>query len=61
MIGEPPEPAATPPGSGAGEQAPASADPSPPRERFGPLVAERHSKDDGRALILYSRVERETP
>ena len=24
-----------------------------PAERFGPLVVERHRKDDGRALLLY--------
>jgi hypothetical protein len=29
------------------------------RERFGPLTLERHVKDDGRALILYSRVPAE--
>jgi hypothetical protein len=28
-------------------------------ERFGPLAVERHVKDDGRALILYTHVERE--
>jgi hypothetical protein len=29
------------------------------QERFGPLAVERHRKDDGRALILYTHVERE--
>jgi hypothetical protein len=24
-----------------------------PTERFGPLLVERHRKDDGRALLLY--------
>jgi hypothetical protein len=28
-------------------------------ERCGPLAVERHVKDDGRALILYTHVERE--
>jgi hypothetical protein len=28
-------------------------------ERVGPLVLERHVKDDGRALILYSHARRE--
>jgi hypothetical protein len=31
------------------------------QERFGPLAVERHIKDDGRALILYTHVERERP
>jgi hypothetical protein len=26
-----------------------------PTERFGPLAVSRHVKDDGRALILYTR------
>jgi hypothetical protein len=29
------------------------------QERTGPLAVERHLKDDGRALILYTHVERE--
>jgi hypothetical protein len=29
------------------------------QERFGPLAVERHVKDDGRALILYTHAERE--
>jgi hypothetical protein len=28
-------------------------------ERFGQLAVERHVKDDGRALILYTHAERE--
>jgi len=28
-----------------------------PAERYGPLVLERHVKDDGRALLLYERAE----
>jgi hypothetical protein len=30
-----------------------------PQERFGQLAVERHVKDDGRALILYTHAERE--
>jgi hypothetical protein len=30
-------------------------------ERIGPLAVERHRKDDGRALILYTRVEDPRP
>jgi hypothetical protein len=37
--------------SGAGRQ------PEQRGERVGPVVVERHVKDDGRALILYTRVE----
>ena len=29
------------------------------RERFGPVTLTRHVKGDGRALILYTREERE--
>jgi hypothetical protein len=29
------------------------------QERSGPLAIERHVKDDGRALILFTHVERE--
>jgi hypothetical protein len=28
------------------------------QQRFGPLAVERHIKDDGRALILYTHAER---
>jgi hypothetical protein len=31
-----------------------------PVERFGPLELTRLRKDDGRSLIVYKRVERET-
>jgi len=31
------------------------------QERFGPLAVERHVKDDGRALILYTHLEHEHP
>jgi hypothetical protein len=30
----------------------------PPDERSGPVAVARHVKDDGRALILYTRNER---
>jgi hypothetical protein len=45
---------------------PAPADKSPPRtgeqgddrpERYGTVAVARHVKDDGRALILYTRAE----
>ena len=43
---------------------PSTPDPAPPsdasddkREEFGPLSLRRLTKEDGRALILYSRVE----
>jgi hypothetical protein len=29
------------------------------QDRFGPLAVERHVKDDGRSLILYTHVRRE--
>jgi hypothetical protein len=32
-----------------------------PGERVGPLAIARHVKDDGRALILYSRIEPDSP
>ncbi len=30
-----------------------------PAERYGPLALARHVKDDGRALLLFTRAERE--
>jgi hypothetical protein len=36
-------------------------DRAPGQDRFGPLAIERHVKDDGRALILYTHSEREPP
>jgi hypothetical protein len=30
-----------------------------PQERFGQLAVERHIKDDGRALTLYTHAERD--
>jgi hypothetical protein len=30
-----------------------------PTERYGPLEVARHVKDDGRALLLYTRIEDE--
>jgi len=52
------KPAAASP-SGATEQSKrdAQGESAHPRERLGPLALERLSKDDGRALILYSYVE----
>jgi hypothetical protein len=47
------EAAADAPGD-AREQAP-HATPTSPAEPYGPLLVERYRKDDGRALILYSR------
>jgi hypothetical protein len=29
-----------------------------PEERLGPIAIERHVKDDGRALILYTEAQR---
>jgi hypothetical protein len=40
---------------GPPEPAPPSA--PPPAEHFGPLLLERIVKDDGRALIRYTRVD----
>jgi hypothetical protein len=31
-----------------------------PGERFGPLVVARQAKEDGRALLLYARAQRES-
>jgi hypothetical protein len=46
-------PAAGAPGP-AGDDAAATGT-QPPAESYGPLLVERHRKDDGRALILFSR------
>jgi hypothetical protein len=35
-----------------------SGEPSAPAERYGILAITRHVKDDGRALLLYSDIER---
>ena len=47
------------PGSGDGAvarpEAGAGAGPATPRERYGPLIVERLRKDDGRALLVFSR------
>jgi hypothetical protein len=43
-------------GSGAGDT-PAEREGEGAQERYGPLRVERHRKDDGRALILYTRPE----
>jgi hypothetical protein len=55
MPGKPPEPAAPVHSAGGepeGERRDRGAD-----ERVGPVAIARHRKDDGRALILYTRVE----
>jgi hypothetical protein len=46
------------PGVSAGE-AEAGGHTGAAHESYGPLDVERHVKDDGRALILYTREERE--
>jgi hypothetical protein len=38
-----------------------SREPQGALERIGPLVVERHVKDDGRALILYKHDRRPSP
>ena len=45
----------------SGEQRKQPAARKPPSERFGELLILRTSKDDGRALIIYSHEEREEP
>ena len=35
-------------------------DPAQAGERYGPLGVARHAKDDGRALLLFTRAERES-
>jgi hypothetical protein len=52
MVGKPAQPSSAS-GSQTDERA-ATGESSPPRERVGPVAIERLSKDDGRALILYS-------
>ncbi|HEV7586240.1 MAG TPA: hypothetical protein VGO14_10730 [Solirubrobacteraceae bacterium] len=50
-----------PPGRSGSEAPGGRSEQSLPPERFGPLAVERHRKDDGRALILYTRVEDQEP
>jgi hypothetical protein len=45
--------------SAASEHASEAKREEPPQEHLGPLAVERHLKDDGRALILYTHAERE--
>ncbi len=52
MPGKPPEPPAPKPPGGETAGGGTRAD-----ERFGPVLIARHSKDDGRALILYRRAD----
>jgi hypothetical protein len=44
--------------AGAGERPRGEFSTDLPTEEYGPLLVERHRKDDGRALILYSRRRR---
>jgi hypothetical protein len=54
------EPAAPPPSDRPEHGArPDSGGRSQPPERYGPLGVARHAKDDGRALLLFTRAERE--
>jgi len=63
MTGNPPEPppsaraeiAERPPGSAAAAELEQEHDHGDPGERIGPVAIVRRVKDDGRALILYSR------
>jgi hypothetical protein len=55
MAGKPPE---TPP-EGKHEHGPREQ--TDETERIGPVAVARHVKDDGRALILYSRDRHERP
>jgi hypothetical protein len=54
------DPAAPPPSDRPGQGAgPYAGEQAQPAERYGPLALARHLKDDGRALLLFTRVERE--
>jgi hypothetical protein len=55
MVGKPAE--APTPGASENAERRETGEGAPARERIGPLAIERLSKDDGRALILYSSVE----
>ena len=55
MAGTPAPP--PPPGSVEGPDRSDAAQAAPASERYGPLAVSRNLKDDGRALILYGRVE----
>jgi hypothetical protein len=53
----PPSPGAAEPGRAKTGEPTGRDDRAAPSERFGPLAIERMSKDDGRALIVYSHEE----
>ena len=54
------EPAAPPPSDRSAQGAsPGAGEQAQPPERYGPLALARHVKDDGRALLLFTRAERE--
>jgi hypothetical protein len=53
-------PFSPPPGQPRGDGGEHTAGQPPPVERYGELEIERHVKDDGRALILYTH-RRERP
>jgi hypothetical protein len=53
------EPATPPPSERRDSAPPLPADePTGADERYGPLALARHTKDDGRALLLFTRAER---
>jgi hypothetical protein len=51
---------AEPPSSGGSDNPQSGSDGghAQPREHVGPVTIERHFKDDGRALLLYAREQR---
>jgi hypothetical protein len=53
------KPAQTADAAGSSGEAEHDRPQAPGVERFGPLALERHRKDDGRALIVFSRVASE--
>ena len=55
MAGKPAEPQT--PGDSKNVERREAGESEPPREQIGPVAIERLSKDDGRALILYSSIE----
>jgi hypothetical protein len=57
MPGKPPEPPAA--DRSGGDATPVASGEQTEPERLGPLTVSRHLKDDGRALILFSRSEPE--
>jgi hypothetical protein len=54
------EPAAPDPSDRPRQDArPGREEAAPPTAHYGPLALARHVKDDGRALLLFTRAERE--